>query len=210
VTVPVIGTPANARSRRTRVALLEAARAILERDGAEALTMTSVAEAAGVTRRAAYLHFGSRGALVGALFDHLAAAEGLSDSLARVWSAPDAGAALDAWATHLADYHPRLLAVDRAVEQARHRDPDAAAHRRRVVAEKLRSCRRLARRLAQDGRLAAPWTVESATDMLFALVSSDLMEALMVDRRWSRARLATHLNVLFRGTFLRPAEEAGR
>jgi AcrR family transcriptional regulator len=210
MTVPVIGTPTNARSRRTRVALLEAARAILERDGAEALTMTSVAEAAGVTRRAAYLHFGSRGALVGALFDHLAAAEGLADSLARVWSAPDAGAALDAWAAHLADYHPRLLAVDRAIEQARHRDPDAAAHRRRVVAEKLRSCRRLARRLDQDGRLAAPWTVESATDMLFALVSSDLMEALMVDRRWSRTRLASQLAVLFRSTFLRPAGEAGR
>jgi AcrR family transcriptional regulator len=210
VTVPVIDVPANARSRRTRVALLAAARAILERDGAEALTMTSVAEAAGVTRRTAYLHFGSRGALVGALFDHLATAEGLSDSLARVWSAPDAGAALDAWAAHLADYHPRLLAVDRAVERARHRDPDAAAHRRRVVAEKLRTCRRLARRLDQDGRLAAPWTVESATDMLFALVSSDLMEALMVDRRWSRTRLATHLAVLFRGTFLRPAEEGGR
>jgi hypothetical protein len=29
----------------------------------------------------------------------------------------------------------------------------------------------------------------------------DLMEALMVDRRWSRTRLATHLAVLFRGTF---------
>ena len=46
--------------------------------------------------------------------------------------------------------------------------------------------------------------------MLFALVSSDLMEALMLDRRWSRSRLATHLAVLFRGTFLRPAGEAGR
>ena len=37
--------------------------------------------------------------------------------------------------------------------------------------------------------------------MLFALISSDLIEALLVDRRWSRNRLATHLALLFRATF---------
>ena len=202
MTLPAISTPTNARSRQTRAVLLKAAREILSRDGAEALTMTSVAAQAGVTRRTAYLHFGSRTALIGALFDHLAATEGLEESLERVWSAPDAVTALDAWAAHLADYHPRLLAVDRAVERVRHEDPDAAAHRRRVVAEKLRNCRRLARWLKEDGRLGAEWSVQSATDMLFGLISSDLIEALIVDRRWSRARLAAHLAIVFRKTFV--------
>src|SRR5688572_23279920 len=55
-----IETPANSRSRRTRSALLSAARDLLEEGGAEALTMSSVAERAGVTRRAVYLHFGVR------------------------------------------------------------------------------------------------------------------------------------------------------
>jgi AcrR family transcriptional regulator len=204
MTLPAISTPTNARSRRTRDDLLTAAREIVEHDGAAALTMASVAAQAGVTRRTAYLHFGTRATLIGALFDHLAAAEGLEESLDRVWSAPDAVAALDAWAAHLADYHPRLLAIDRAVEDARHRDPDAAAHRRRVMTEKMRNCRRLARRLDRDGQLATEWTVESATDMLFALISSDMIEALVVDRRWSRARLATQLAIVFRHIFLRP------
>jgi AcrR family transcriptional regulator len=198
-----IGAPANARSRRTRAALLTAAREILEQDSAEALTITSVAARSGVTRRSVYLHFGSRAALIGALFDHVAETEGLAESVATVWAAADASAALDAWAAHLADYHPRLLALDRAIEQARHRDPDAAMHRRRVMSEKLRHTRRLARWLDDDGVLAPQWTVQSAADMLYALISSDMIEALLVDRRFSRARLAESLATLFRNTFLR-------
>jgi AcrR family transcriptional regulator len=201
--VSTISEPMNARSRRTRAALLAAARAILEEHGFEALTMTAVADRAGVTRRAVYMHFASRGALVGAMFDHVAGVEGLAGSVERVWASADAVSALDAWAEHLARYHPRLLAADRAVQRVWREDPDAAAHRARVVAAKLSNCRRLARWLADEGRLADAWTVQSAADMLFALIASDVIEALLVDRRWSRRRLAEHLAILFRSTFAR-------
>jgi AcrR family transcriptional regulator len=202
MTPRTISEPSNARSRRTRAALLSAARAILEDQGFEALTMTAVADRAGVTRRAVYMHFGSRTELVGALFDHVAEAEGLEASLGTVWEAPDAVSALDRWAEHLARYHPRLLAVDRALQRVWRHDPDAAAHRKRVVAEQLANCRRLARGLEAEGRLAPGWTADSARDMLFALISSDLVEALIADRRWSRRRLADHLALLFRSTFV--------
>lgn len=198
----VITEPANARSRRTRAALLAAARDLLEQRGFEALTMTAVAGHAGVTRRSAYLHFPSRAALVSALFDHIAGAERLADSLAPVWAAPDSVSALREWAAHLARYHPRLLAVDRAVERVRRHDADAAAHRDRVVAAQLANCRRLASWLDREGRLASPWTVRSATDMLFGLVSSDMIEALTEDRGWSQSRLARHLALLFQSTFV--------
>ena len=67
-----ITEPTNARSRRTRTALLASTRAILEEQGFEALTMTAVADRAGVTRRAVYMHFASRAELLGALFDYVA------------------------------------------------------------------------------------------------------------------------------------------
>ena len=206
---PMAGTisqPANARSRRTREALLAAARLILEEDGFEALTMSAVAERAHVTRRAVYMHFGSRSELVQALFDYVASAEGLDESLQHVWDAEGAAATLDAWAAHLARYHPRLLEVDRALRRVWRTDPDAAAHRRRVIAGQLAGCRRVMTRVGDAGRLAAPWTVESAADMLFALISSDLIEALLVERRWSKRRVAEHLSVLLRSTFLAPAD----
>lgn len=202
ITPATISAPANARSRRTRAALLAAAQAILEERGFEALTMTAVAGRVGVTRRAVYMHFATRAELVGALFDHVASAAGLEESLRGVREATDAASALDQWAAHLARYHPRLLAVDRAVERVRHSDPDAAAHRRRVSAEKLANCRLLSRRLEIENRLSEGWTPESAADMLFALISSDMIEALIVDRRWSHRRLAEQLALLFRSTFV--------
>ena len=197
-----INAPTNARSRHTRASLLASARAILEEQGFDALTMTAVADSAGVTRRAAYLHFAVRADLVGALFDYVAEVEGLEASIRSVWEAPDAVSALDRWAAHLGRYHPRLLAVDRALQRVRHHDPDAAAHHAHVVAAQLRSCKRLADRLDEEHRLAESWTVATARDMLFALISSDMIGALIEDRRWSQQRLADQLAVLFRSTFV--------
>ncbi|HEX6447138.1 MAG TPA: helix-turn-helix domain-containing protein [Streptosporangiales bacterium] len=198
----IIGEPENARSRRTREALLGAARAILEEEGFDALTMGRVAERAGVTRRSVYLHFASPTELVDALFDYVAEAENLDGSMARVWAAPDAVAALRAWATHLAEYHVRVLAVDRAVDRVRRVDEAAAAHHRRVLSAKRGNCRRLVTWLHDEGRLAAPWTVQSATDMMYVLASSDVVEGLIVDRRWSQRRFAEHMGVLLESTFV--------
>jgi AcrR family transcriptional regulator len=197
--------PANARGRRTRAALLAATRALLEEEGFEELTMAAVAERAGVSRRACYLHFGSRSDLVADLFDYVAETEGLAASTAHVWEAPDAAAALDEWARHLARYHPRVLAVARAAEQVGRDDPDAAGHRERVVRAQLSNCRRLAEWLEREGRLAPPWTVETATDMLFALISTDMIDKLLT-RRWSRRRLGDGISLLLRSTFVRDPE----
>lgn len=199
--------PLNKRSRRTREALIAAAREILEERGFEGLTLAAVAKHANLSRMTAYLHFETRGNLVIALFDFNAQTEGLTDSLAKVWNAPDAAGALDEWAAHLARYHPKLMAVDRAIDHARRIDDDVAVLRERVVAAKLASCRGLVRRLSDEGRLRSEWSRRSATDMLFALISSDVIEALTVDRRWSTKRLADHLALMFRSTFI--ADERG-
>lgn len=194
--------PTNARSRTTRAALLAAARSLLEEDGFEALTMAAVAERAGVTRRAVYLHFASRTELVAALFDFVSESEGLAASLGAVWNAPDAVAGLEEWAAHLARFHPQVLAVTRAAERLHRADPDAAQHRERYMREQLAACRRLASWIEREGRLAPHWTAETAADMLFALISTDLLERLLRERRWSRRRLARHLALLLRSTFV--------
>lgn len=198
-----IGAPENARSRRTRAALLDAARMLLEEGGSEALTMTAVAERAGVTRRAVYLHFPSRTDLLAGLFDHVNEIEDLASSLGPVWAAPDAPAALEEWARHVERFHPRVLAVASAVNRARRVDPDAAAHWRVVVRDQQSACRRLARWLHREGRLAPPWTPSSAADMLWALTSFDLLEELTIDRGWSTRRYGRHLAALLRATFVR-------
>lgn len=164
--------------------------------------MATVADRAGVTRRAVYLHFASRAELVDALFAYVADAEGLEESLSRVWAAPDAIAALEEYAAHLARYHIRVIAVDRAVESVRRVDEDAAAHRRRVGAAKLASCRRLTDRLAAEGSLAESWTPVTAADMIYAMSTSDVVESLTSDRGWSSHEFAARLAVLLKSTFV--------
>ncbi|MFI5266712.1 MAG: TetR/AcrR family transcriptional regulator [Chloroflexota bacterium] len=193
--------PSNVRGRRTRSALLVAARALLEERGFGALTLGAVAERAGVSRRAVYLHFASPSALIGALFDHVAESEGLQASLRRVREAPDAMTALDEWARHEATYHARILEVARALEHVGRDDPDAAVWRRRIADYQLLDCRMLAQRLKDEGRLAPSWTVATATDVLWALISTEVLERLLVDRRWSPERYAKLYAQLLRSAF---------
>jgi len=197
-----IEVPTNARSRRTRSALLSAARVLLERGGSVALTMSGTAEAAGVSRRTVYLHFPSRADLLVALFDHVNETEDLAGSLAPVWAAPDSVAALEEWARHLGRFHPRILSVARAIHRDRRFDPDAAAHWAVVMRDQRRVCRRLVRWLQREQRLAPQWTLSTATDMVWALMSFDLLEELVTDCGWSTSRYAEHLAQLLRATFV--------
>ena len=200
-----IGEPANSRSRHTRAALLDAARALIEEEGADTLSMARVADRAGVSRRAVYLHFASRAELMTGLFDHVSREEGLDVSVSAVWSARDSVAALTEWARHIARYHPRILAVDRAVDHVRRTDPDAEQHRAIVIKDQQAACRRLVRWLADEDRLAPQWSVDTATDMLWALMSSEMLARLLCDRRWSAGQLADGLASLLHGTFVRAA-----
>lgn len=198
----VIGQPRNARSRRTVEALLSAARALLEEQGYEAMTMAAVADRAGVTRRSVYLHFASRAALLAALFEHVKEAEGFEESVAPVWSAPDAVTALGEWAAHTARFTPRVLTVARTLERVQRDDPDAGSHRALVTRGRYGDCRRLMTWLAEEGRLAGRWTVDDAADMLTALISLSVVETLIIDRRWSRRRFVEHLTALLHATFV--------
>jgi AcrR family transcriptional regulator len=198
----VIGQPRNARSRRTADALLSSARALLEAEGFEAMTMAAVAERAGVTRRSVYLHFASRAALLAALFEYVKEAEGFAESVAPVWSAPDATTALYEWAAHTARFAPRIMAVARATERVHRDDPDAATHRALVMRGRHGDCRRLMTWLAEEGRLADRWTVDDAADMLLALISLNVVETLLIDRRWSRRRFVEHFTALLHATFV--------
>jgi AcrR family transcriptional regulator len=194
--------PQNARSRRTRTALLAAARELVEQEGLGAMTMASIAERAGVTRRAVYLHFASRTDVVTALYEYVNEVEDVAGALQPVWRAPDAVAALDEWARYLARRHVGLTAVGRAFQRVQGADPDAEPYWDLVIRDWHGSCKRLATWLADEGRLAPQWTVPTAADMLWALMSFDVLDGLTVQRHWSRRRLARRLALLFRSTFV--------
>lgn len=74
--LPIVGQCDRVRAdaERNRVALLEAASALVERCGVGAVTMEAVAEAAGVGKGTVFRRFTSRAGLMAALLDHIEAA----------------------------------------------------------------------------------------------------------------------------------------
>jgi len=175
---------------------------LIEQDGFASLTMGAVAERAEVSRRAVYLHYASRTELLAALYRDLGQSEDLAASLQAVWDCPDAVTALSEWAEHIARSHPRILGVLRVFERDSARDPDAAELWRTVRGNWLKGCRRLMRWLADEGRLADHWTAPAAADMLWALMSVDMLDRLLNERHWSRRRIADHLAAVYRAAFV--------
>ncbi len=173
-----IEAPQNQRSRDTRAAVLDAAWSLLETSGGSAVTMSAVAEAAGISRRGLYLHFTSRGQLFMALLDHVDGVLDLEASLRPLHEAPDSLSALDAFADHVAGYHAALIPVARAIDRSRHDDADAEALWDRATTAWYEGCRSLTEGLAAEGRLAEPWTPETAADLLWALMSVELVDDL--------------------------------
>lgn len=204
-----IGRPQNARSRRTRAALLDAAWHLVQDEGAEAVTMERIAAEAGISRRAVYLHFASRTDLMIALLDHTDETLDLQASVRPIQEAPTLPDALDAWAAHVASYHHRLLPMVRTIDHARRTDPDAQALWEAAMANWAAGCRGFAERAHAAGQLAPPWDVDSAADLLWALMGVELLEDLVEDRGWSEAQYAQRLGLLARRTLL-VAPEAGR
>ena len=197
-----IDEPKNERSRRTRARVLDATWRLLEERGSHGVTMAAVADQAGVTRRALYLHFSSRADLLMALHTHVDETLDLASSVRRVFDAPDGVAALDAFATHLAEFHPRIQAVDDALLRARDTDPDVAAlveHGSRVWME---GCRHITQRLADEGRLAEPWTVDTAADVLWHFMFPDVVRRLRGERTWTLDQHRDLLGVLLRRTLV--------
>lgn len=201
-----IERPKTARSRKTRAAILDAAWTLLEERGAEGLAMVEVARRAGVSRRAIYLHFASKSELYLALRDHIDEELDLATSLRPVVEAPDALQALRAWSRHLAGYHPHILSVLRAIDHARRTDEAAAALWEDAMEMWHRGCRELTSRLVEEGRLADGWTQAEAADLLWALMSADLLEDLTEDRGWSHERYGEGLFLLASRTLVRKDE----
>lgn len=193
-----IEIPQNRRSLDTREAIVEATWRLLESRGAPATTMAAVAAEAGVSRRAVYLHYASRSELFLGLRRAVDERLDLESSLRPIAEAPDAVAALDAWAAHVASYHSQIAPVMRAIEAVRHVDSDADALWNEARGRWHECCTSVTERLATEARLAPPWNVTTAADLLCAFMSVQFIDELCDERGWGIADLTHRLQVLAR------------
>ncbi|WP_263417471.1 TetR/AcrR family transcriptional regulator [Terriglobus albidus] len=173
--------------------ILQAVLTLLARRGNAEVSMAEIARAAGISRQALYLHFPERSALFIALAAFADEHRGLASELDRVHNAPSGLAALEAFVTLQARMNPGIWAVARSVDAVRRRDQAAEAAWQNRLRNRLATCRRIIKKLNQDGALRTGLNSDIAVDLLWTITSLRTWEDLVLERKWPAEVYRTHV-----------------
>ncbi len=180
------------QTERTRAAILGSARRLIEADP-HGWTMEAVADAAGMTRMTVYRYFPSRSELVVATARHVDLVEGAADRFARACGAGSGVAALRAWVRVWTDYLPHIAPLARALLSARADDEAAARAWEDRMADLRRGPRLIVEQLDGEGALSDHLPVEAAADLMWAIASVQVWDALTRERGWTSEQYERHL-----------------
>lgn len=178
-------------------------RLLLEGQRGQIARMGDIAAAAGLSRQALYLHFGSRAALLVATIRYGDELLGLAARLDAYRAATAGVDILDAFITFWGEYIPAIYGAARALLAAREADAAAAAAWDDRMAAVRDGCRVAIEALDRDGQLAPPWSPAAAIDLLWAMLSIRTWELLTIERRWTTAEYVRHMRAMARRTFVR-------
>ena len=156
-----------------------------------------------MSRQLVYFHYGTRAGLLLAMARHRDERSGF---VARAVAArelapvPALEALLRAWCAYL----PDMTAVARALEAALVTGDEGGSAWRERMAELRAALRRALERVADDGRLAAGWSVGPAADWAWSRIQPSTYAHLVQECGWTRAEyerrtLASLLGELVRG-----------
>ena len=180
----------------TRTRILEAAlRRISRRKGAD-VSMAEIAQAAGVSRQAVYLHFADRADLLVSLVQYFDERRGLAAKIRTIADAPTGLAAMLAIVALQAEDNPDLWPIARAFEAVRRTDPAAEKSWQDRLRNRLEGCRAVIARMRQEGSLPRSLDPDSAADLLWTLTSLRMWEDLVIGRGWSAERYEAHVGGL--------------
>lgn len=188
------------KAEQTRTAILQSARRLIEQGRSDDWTMEQVAKDAGVTRMTVYRYFSSRTELLIQTVRYIDEAEGSASRFEAVHQSTSGIEALDTWTQVWASYIPHIAPAAKALLTARH-DDEAAA---KAWEDRMTALRNgplhIAGLLDKDGTLAEGLSVETAADLMWAIASVQLWDALTNERGWSSAKYHTHLRRSLRRT----------
>ncbi len=174
-------------SEKTRRALLDSTRELLESSATTNAGLGRIAARAGYSRQAIYRHFGSRAGLLKAVLADIDERGGAEASVERVLAAGDATAVLEALVAWWAGYVGGFAGVARSVYAGRGTDAALAGAWEDRMNALMGVCRLIVDRCAAEGRLRAGLERPVAAEMLWGMLSIPLWDQLTVDRGWSEA-----------------------
>jgi AcrR family transcriptional regulator len=171
-------------------------------DHGSSLKLNQVAERAGVSRQAVYLHFGDRTGLLLALVHHMDEALELGESLARVQAAPTGAEVLERTMRLNTDFWTAVEPVAQVLEAAQLDDEGLGAAWRDRMELRRMAFGTMVQRIADLNELSADWTVEEASALLYAVAHFNTWRELTHRLHWTDDHYVESMTRLLRRALL--------
>jgi AcrR family transcriptional regulator len=196
------GQAPQARTRRTRAAVVEAARKLFLERGYGATTIEAISDLSDTPQATVYRLFSSKVGILRAVLD--VAIVGDDEAVAMVDRAPvralvsdrDPRNKIGGFAALVSDVMVRTAPVHRILADAARSDEDAAALLAEIARQRQAGQRRIARSLARGDALQPGLRERDAADLIYALASPELYGLLVFDRGWSGPRYREWLTAI--------------
>jgi AcrR family transcriptional regulator len=188
------GAARQARTRRTRTAVVEAARNLFVERGYAATTIDAISDRSDTPPTTVYRLFSSKLGILKALLDVSIGGDDEAVAVAdrpqvrALFSAEDPKGQLAAFAALLRDIMARVGPVHGILTDAARSDQDAAALLAEIARQRHEGQQRIARSLAHSGALRPGVKERDASDVIHALASPEVYALLVTDRGWSADR----------------------
>ena len=198
------------QARRTRRAIVAAARELFLAQGYAATTIDAIAQAAHVSRRTVFSSAGGKATLLKLAYEWAITGDDEPVALAdrpavkAIQAEPDPRKALALWAQMVVDVTARVAPIGEVLTAAADADPAAAQLAADADRDRMSGATAFIRYLAFQGGLAPAITQEHAADLCWALMDGHLYRRLVAQRGWTTTDLTRWLASSLATTLLRP------
>ncbi len=190
----------------TRTRILTATWQLMEQHRGQGVHMRDIAEAAGISRQALYLHFASRTELMIATVHYVDEVKGLNERLKQFQAAITGIELLEICIEFWGNYIPEIYGLAKALLSARETDEATAAAWNTSISCLRDVCREIIETLDREGILAPEWSCNEAIEMLWTLISIHNWEQLTIEYGWSTTQYIDRMKMLLKRTFVDKTE----
>jgi AcrR family transcriptional regulator len=197
------------QARRTRRAIVTAARELFLAQGYTATTIDAIAQAAHVSRRTVFNSVGGKATLLKLAYEWAIVGDDepvpLADrpAVKAIQAEPDPRKALALWAQTVAGIAARVAPISEVLTAAADADPDAAQLVADASRDRMSGATAFVRYLASVDGLAPGITQQHAADLCWALMDGHLYRRLITQRGWTTTDFTQWLSSIVAASLLR-------
>ncbi len=204
------------QARRTRQAILAAARTLFSEKGFVATTIAQIAAEAGVAVDTVYASVGPKPALMRLLMETAISGSDQAipaeqrDYVRQIRAAPTAGQKIRIYASAVTAVNARMAPLYLVLRDAAAQAPELAQIRDEISARRASNMRLFAQDLADTGELRPGLDVGEVADVVWSMNSAEYFSLLVRERGWPADRFARWLADTWGRLFLTTAKDGPR